>query len=38
MLQVDKKNSNKIIEKWAKYMNKYITEEEIQLANKQMTR
>lgn len=38
MLQIDKKNTNKTIEKWAKYLNKNITEEEIQLANKQMTR
>ena len=37
MLQIDK-NANKTTEKWANYLNKNITEEEIQLANKQMTR
>lgn len=31
MLQIDKKNANKSMEKWAKYVNKHVTEGEIQL-------
>lgn len=36
--KIDKKNANKSLEKWTKYVNRKDTEGEVQLAYKQMTR